>query len=88
MLLLDFVSLVWLLFSLKWGIRLPIGGRRASPLACYNWQGICTGIGADFLRLYTPYVQFPAQYATVYPVKKWETKTFSGDYGHFLPFLV
>lgn len=42
-----------------WGIRLPLGGRRASPLTCYNWQGICAGIGANFLRLYIPYVQFP-----------------------------
>lgn len=40
-LLFDFSSFVWMLFSLKWGIRLPIplfGGRRASPDACYKRQ--------------------------------------------------
>lgn len=41
-----------------WGIRLPSGGRRASPNALYNWQDACNGKRADFPRLYTPYLRF------------------------------
>lgn len=71
-----------------WGIRLPLGGRRASPLTCYNWQGICTGNRDEFSPVVHSLRAVSGSICHSEPSQEREIRTFSGDYGHFSPLLV